>query len=107
MTLALANLALSRLHTLPFDVIKLDKQFAQQIDHPMVLRHHVKAAIELLRHANSTLDWLIAEGVETHRTMPSPARTLVVTLFKVFSVWLTGTTSSAHWLLTAIIAHAT
>ena len=53
--------SLSRLHTLPFDVIKLDKQFAQQIDHPMVYAI-VKAAITFAQEFNLHL---IAEGVET------------------------------------------
>ena len=53
--------SLSRLHTLPFDVIKLDKQFAQQIDHPMVLAI-IKAAVAF---ANEFGIELIAEGVET------------------------------------------
>jgi len=53
--------SLSRLHTLPFDVIKLDKQFAQQLDHPMV-HAIVKAAIEFTRQFNIGL---VIEGVET------------------------------------------
>lgn len=53
--------SLSRLHTLPFDVIKLDKQFAQQMDHPMV-HAIVKAAIALAHEFGIEL---IAEGVET------------------------------------------
>ena len=53
--------SLSRLHTLPFDVIKLDKQFAQQIHHPMV-HAIVKAAIEFTRQFNIGL---VIEGVET------------------------------------------
>ncbi|MEY4076465.1 MAG: hypothetical protein RIQ69_835 [Pseudomonadota bacterium] len=53
--------SLSRLHTLPFDVIKLDKQFAQQIDHPMVYSI-IKAATTF---ANEFDIDLIAEGVET------------------------------------------
>jgi diguanylate cyclase len=53
--------SLSRLHTLPFDVIKLDKQFAQQIDHPMVYAI-IKAAIAF---ADEFGIELIAEGVET------------------------------------------
>lgn len=53
--------SLGRLHTLPFDAIKLDKQFAQQIDHPMV-HAIVKAAIEFTQQFNIEL---IAEGVET------------------------------------------
>jgi EAL domain-containing protein (putative c-di-GMP-specific phosphodiesterase class I) len=53
--------SLSRLHTLPFDVIKLDKQFAQQIEHPMVYAI-VKAAVSFTQEFG--LD-LIAEGVET------------------------------------------
>ena len=53
--------SLSRLHTLPFDVIKLDKQFAQQIDHPMVYAI-VKAALNFAKEFGIEL---IAEGVET------------------------------------------
>ena len=53
--------SLSRLHTLPFDVIKLDKQFAQQIEHPMVYAI-VKAAIAFAEEFGIEL---IAEGVET------------------------------------------
>lgn len=52
--------SLSRLHTLPFDVIKLDKQFAQQMSHPMVYAI-IKAAIALANEFNIEL---IAEGVE-------------------------------------------
>ena len=53
--------SLSRLHTLPFDVIKLDKQFAQQIDHPVVCAI-VKATVALTQEFGIGL---IAEGVET------------------------------------------
>ena len=53
--------SLSRLHTLPFDVIKLDKQFAQQIEHPMV-HAIVKAAAAFTQEFGIEL---IAEGVET------------------------------------------
>ena len=53
--------SLSRLHTLPFDAIKLDKQFAQQIYHPMV-HAIVKAAIEFTRQFDIGL---VIEGVET------------------------------------------
>lgn len=53
--------SLSRLHTLPFDVIKLDKQFAQQIDHPMV-RAIVKAVVDFTHQFHLEL---IVEGVET------------------------------------------
>jgi EAL domain-containing protein (putative c-di-GMP-specific phosphodiesterase class I) len=53
--------SLSRLHTLPFDVIKLDKQFAQQIEHPMV-HAIVKAAVAFTQEFGIEL---IAEGVET------------------------------------------
>jgi EAL domain-containing protein (putative c-di-GMP-specific phosphodiesterase class I) len=53
--------SLSRLHTLPFDVIKLDKQFAQQIEHPMVYAI-VKAAAAFTQEFDIEL---IAEGVET------------------------------------------
>ena len=53
--------SLSRLHTLPFDVVKLDKQFAQQIEHPMV-RAIVKAAVGFMHEFHLEL---IVEGVET------------------------------------------
>lgn len=53
--------SLSRLHTLPFDVLKLDKQFAQQINHPMVFAI-IKAALGIAQEFNIDL---IAEGVET------------------------------------------
>ena len=53
--------SLSRLHTLPFDVIKLDKQFAQQMDHPMVYAI-IKAAVAFTQEFGIEL---IAEGVET------------------------------------------
>lgn len=53
--------SLSRLHTLPFDVVKLDKQFAQQIDHPMVYAI-IKAAVGFTQEFGIDL---IAEGVET------------------------------------------
>lgn len=53
--------SLSRLHTLPFDVIKLDKQFAQQIEHPMVYAI-VKAAVTFSEEFGIEL---VAEGVET------------------------------------------
>lgn len=55
--------SLSRLHTLPFDVIKLDKQFAQQINHPMVCAI-IKAAVAF---ADEFGIELIAEGVETNK----------------------------------------
>ena len=35
-SLMLRNEALARLHTLPFDIIKLDKSFIHQLDQPMV-----------------------------------------------------------------------
>jgi EAL domain-containing protein (putative c-di-GMP-specific phosphodiesterase class I) len=53
--------SLGRLHILPFDVIKLDKQFVQQIDHPMVYAI-VKAAVAFTQEFGIEL---IAEGVET------------------------------------------
>lgn len=55
--------SLSRLHTLPFDVIKLDKQFAQQMHHPMV-HAIVKAAIDFTHQFNIGL---VIEGVETQQ----------------------------------------
>lgn len=53
--------SLSRLHTLPFDTLKLDKQFAQKIEHPMV-HAIIKATIGLAQEFHIDL---IAEGVET------------------------------------------
>jgi len=53
--------SLNRLHTLPFDVIKLDKQFAQQIEHPMV-HAIVKATVAFAQEFDIEL---IAEGLET------------------------------------------
>ena len=55
--------SLSRLHTLPFDTIKLDKQFAQQLTHPMV-HAIVKAAVDFARQFNIEL---IIEGAETQQ----------------------------------------
>lgn len=55
--------SLSRLHALPFDVIKLDKQFVKQLDHPMV-HAIVKAAIDF---ANQFNIGLVIEGVETQQ----------------------------------------
>lgn len=55
--------SLSRLHTLPFDVLKLDKQFAQQIEHPMV-RAIIRTVATL---ADEFGIELIAEGVETSK----------------------------------------
>lgn len=55
--------SLSRLHRLPFDVIKLDKQFAQQMDHPMV-HAIVKAAIDFTHQFKLGL---VIEGVETQK----------------------------------------
>lgn len=57
--------SLSRLHTLPFDTLKLDKQFAQKIDHPMVYAI-IKATIQLAKEFHIDL---IAEGVETHEQL--------------------------------------
>lgn len=53
--------SLARLHTLPFDVIKLDKQFVQQLNQPIVSAI-VKAMVQLAQQFNKTL---IAESVET------------------------------------------
>lgn len=52
---------LARLHTLPFDVIKLDKQFVQSLDHPMV-RHIIQSVVQFTQIFDKGL---IAEGVET------------------------------------------
>lgn len=55
--------SLSRLHTLPFDVIKLDKQFAKQLDHPMV-HAIVKMTIDFAHQFDIGL---VIEGVETQQ----------------------------------------
>lgn len=60
--------SLARLHTLPFDIIKLDKQFIHQINHPIVYEI-VKAVIHLAKQFDKVL---VAEGVETqaqHQTL--------------------------------------
>jgi len=83
--------SLSRLHTLPFDVVKLDKQFAQQIEHPMV-RAIVKAAVGFMHEFK--LD-LIAEGVET----PTQAQTLQDLGCRVVQGFLFSHPEPiAHWL---------
>jgi EAL domain-containing protein (putative c-di-GMP-specific phosphodiesterase class I) len=52
---------LARLHTLPFDVLKLDKQFVQSLDHPMV-REIIQSVV---RFTHKFDKGLVAEGVET------------------------------------------
>lgn len=83
--------SLSRLHTLPFDVIKLDKQFAQQIHHPMV-HAIVKAAVEFTRQFNIGL---VIEGVET----PEQSHALQAIGGEVAQGFLFGKPAPlAHWL---------
>lgn len=53
--------SLSRLHTLPFDKIKLDRSFVQALDNPMV-QAIVKAMAQL---AGSFSRTLVVEGIET------------------------------------------
>jgi len=53
--------SLSRLHTLPFDKIKLDRSFVQALDDPMV-QAIVKAMAQL---AGSFSRTLVVEGIET------------------------------------------
>ncbi len=91
--------SLSRLHTLPFDVIKLDKQFAQQIDHPMVYSI-IKAAITF---ANEFDIDLIAEGVETIEQCQT-LQTLNCHLVQGF--FFSYPQPIAHW-LSLPIAHTT
>lgn len=91
--------SLSRLHTLPFDVIKLDKQFAQQIDHPMVYSI-IKAAITF---ANEFDIDLIAEGVETIEQCQT-LQTLNCHFVQGF--FFSYPQPIAHW-LSLPIAHAT
>lgn len=53
--------SLSRLHTLPFDKIKMDRSFVQALDNPMA-----QAIIEAMaRLANTFSKNLVVEGVET------------------------------------------
>lgn len=53
--------SLARLHTLPFDKIKLDHSFVQALDNPMV-QAIVRAMAQLATHFSRTL---VVEGVET------------------------------------------
>lgn len=53
--------SLARLHTLPFDKIKLDRSFVQALEDPMV-QAIVKAMVELSRDFSRTL---VVEGIET------------------------------------------
>jgi EAL domain-containing protein (putative c-di-GMP-specific phosphodiesterase class I) len=91
--------SLSRLHTLPFDVIKLDKQFAQQVDHPMVYAI-IKAAIAF---ADEFGIELIAEGVETAEQCQA-LQAIDCRLVQGF--FFSHPQPLAHWLLQPI-AHAT
>jgi EAL domain-containing protein (putative c-di-GMP-specific phosphodiesterase class I) len=82
---------LSRLHTLPFDVIKLDKQFAQQIDHSMVCAI-VKATVALTQEFGIGL---IAEGVETAKQAQSLQD---VGCYLVQGYFFSHPQPIAHWL---------
>jgi diguanylate cyclase len=57
--------SLSRLHTLPFDKIKLDRSFVQALDDPMV-QAIVQAMAQL---ADSFSRTLVAEGIETQKQL--------------------------------------
>lgn len=57
--------SLSRLHTLPFDKIKLDRSFVQALADPMV-QAIVKAMVELTQQFGRTL---VVEGIETAEQM--------------------------------------
>ena len=57
--------SLSRLHTLPFDKIKLDRSFVQALQEPMV-QSIVKAMSQL---ADSFSRSLVVEGIETQAQM--------------------------------------
>lgn len=53
--------SLARLHTLPFDKIKLDRNFVQALEDPLV-QAIVKAMVELAQNFSRTL---VVEGIET------------------------------------------
>lgn len=53
--------SLARLHTLPFDKIKMDRSFVQALDNPMV-QAIVKAMTELAQQFSHSL---VVEGIET------------------------------------------
>jgi len=57
--------SLSRLHTLPFDKIKLDRSFVQALDDPMA-QAIIQAMVQL---ANSFSRTLVAEGIETQKQL--------------------------------------
>jgi len=57
--------SLSRLHTLPFDKIKLDRSFVQALDDPMA-QAIIQAMAQL---ANSFSRTLVAEGIETQKQL--------------------------------------
>jgi EAL domain-containing protein (putative c-di-GMP-specific phosphodiesterase class I) len=57
--------SLSRLHTLPFDKIKLDRSFVQSLDDPMV-QAIVRAMVQLASNFSRTL---LAEGIETQQQL--------------------------------------
>lgn len=57
--------SLSRLHTLPFDKIKMDRSFVQALDEPMV-QAIVQAMVDLTQRFGRIL---VAEGVETPEQM--------------------------------------
>lgn len=57
--------SLSRLHTLPFDKIKLDRSFVQALDDPMV-QAIVKAMVQLAANFSRAL---VVEGIETNQQL--------------------------------------
>lgn len=57
--------SLSRLHTLPFDKIKLDRSFVQALDDPMV-QAIVQAMAKLAKSFSRTL---VVEGIETQKQL--------------------------------------
>ena len=57
--------SLARLHTLPFDKIKLDRSFVQALDDPMA-QAIIQAMVQL---ANSFSRTLVAEGIETQKQL--------------------------------------
>jgi len=57
--------SLARLHTLPFDKIKLDRSFVQALEDPMV-QAIVKAMVQLTEQFSRTL---VVEGIETAEQM--------------------------------------
>jgi len=57
--------SLSRLHTLPFDKIKLDRSFVKALDDPMA-QAIIQAMAQLAKSFSRTL---VAEGIETQKQL--------------------------------------